>query len=73
MSPMRNLGAIMLLAGILGFFYCSGRVDEFEPVPPGLSIAESLKYSSGRWEIARYGSAALAGFGLLMAMFPKGR
>jgi len=70
---MRNLGGIMLLLGILGFAYASGQLDEHEPVPPGLGIAESLEYPAARWELLRYGSAAVAGFGLLMAMFPRGR
>jgi hypothetical protein len=70
---MRSFGGIMLLLGILGFLYASGKVDEHEPVPPGLSISEALDYPAGRWEMARYGAAGVAGFGLLMAMFPKGR
>jgi len=70
---MRNLGGILLLVGVLGFLYTSGRVDEHEPVPPGLGISESLEYPAGRWELARYASAAAAGFGLLLALFPKGR
>jgi len=70
---MRNLGGITLLLGIFGFVYATGQLDEHDPVPPGLGISESLEYPAGQWELARYGSAALAGFGLLMAMFPKGR
>jgi hypothetical protein len=70
---MRNFGAVLLLLGILGFFYASSRLSEVEPLPPGLSVAESLRAPAGRWEMARYGAAAAAGFGLLMAMFPKGR
>jgi hypothetical protein len=73
MRAMRSFGAIMLLVGILGFFYASGQVDEHEPVPQGLSIGEALDYPAGRWEMARYGAAAAAGFGLLMVLFPKGR
>jgi hypothetical protein len=70
---MRNLGGVLLVLGLLAFFYTSSRVEEAEPLPEGLSISESLNEPAGRWEMARYGSAALAGFGLLMAMFPKGR
>jgi hypothetical protein len=70
---MRNFGAILLLLGILGFFYSSSRLGEAEPLPEGLSIAEGLREPAGRWDMARYGCAAVAGFGLLMAMFPKGR
>jgi hypothetical protein len=70
---MRNLGSILLLAGILGFFYCSSRLSETAPMPQGLSISDSLNEPAGRWEMARYACAAAAGFGLLMTMFPKGR
>ena len=70
---MRNFGAILLLLGILGFFYTSSRLDEAEPLPEGLSISEGLKEPAGRWEMARYGCGVVAGFGLLMALFPKGR
>jgi hypothetical protein len=70
---MRNLGAILLLAGIVGFFYCSSRLSEAAPLPPGLSVSDSLGQPAGRWEMARYACGAAAGFGLLMAMFPKGR
>jgi len=70
---MRNLGGIMLLLGVLGFFYASSRLDDLEPVPQGLGIADGLRYPAGRWDMTRYGCAAVAGFGLLMAFFPKGR
>jgi len=70
---MRNFGAILLLLGILGFFYSSSRIGEIEPLAEGLSVSEGLKEPAGRWEMARYGCVAVAGFGLLMAMFPKGR
>jgi hypothetical protein len=70
---MRNFGAVLLLLGILGFFYSSSQLDVVEPLPEGLSISESLKLPAGRWEMARYGCGAAAAFGLLMAMFPKGR
>jgi len=70
---MRNFGLVLLLLGILGFFYCSSRLDAVDPLPEGLSISEGLRLPAGRWDMARYGCAAAAGFGLLMAMFPKGR
>jgi hypothetical protein len=70
---MRNLGAVLLLLGIVGVFYCSSRLSEMEPLPEGLSVSESLDQPAGRWEMARYACGAGAAFGLLMAMFPKGR
>jgi len=70
---MRNFGGILLVLGILAFFYASSRLDDVEPLPPGLSVSEGLKQPAGRWQIARYGCAGVAGFGLLMLLFPKGR
>ncbi len=70
---MRNFGGILLVVGILGFFYASSRIDELGPLPAGLSVSEGLKEPAGQWEMGRYGCVAVAGFGLLMAIFPKGR
>ncbi len=70
---MRNFGGILLLLGILGFFYATSKTEELEPVPDGLGVRESLEYPAGRWEIARYAIAAVAGTGLILLLFPKGR
>jgi len=70
---MRNIGGTLLVVGILGFFYCSSQLEKLDPVPPGLSVGEGLKYPAGKWDVARYACGGVAGFGLLMAMFPKGR
>jgi hypothetical protein len=70
---MRNFGGILLLLGIFGFVYCGAQIDKYEPVPDGKSISESLAYPAGKWDVGRYACAMAAGFGLLMAMFPKGR
>jgi hypothetical protein len=70
---MRNFGGILLVLGVLGFFYASSRLEEAPQLPAGLSVTEGLKAPAGRWEMARYACAGVAGFGLLMAMFPKGR
>jgi hypothetical protein len=70
---MRSSGGVLLVLGVLGFFYASSKLGEVEPLPEGLSISEGLHYPAGRWDAARYGCATVAGFGLLMAMFPKGR
>lgn len=59
--------------GVLGFFYATSRLDEVEPLPPGVSVSEGLEQPAGRWELARYGCAGAAGIGLLLALFPKGR
>jgi hypothetical protein len=70
---MRNFGGILLLLGIFGFVYAGSQIEKYDPVPPGRSVSEALAYPAGKWETARYACAAVAGFGLLMAMYPKGR
>ena len=70
---MRNFGGIMLLLGVLGFFYCGGQRDNYPPLQEGLSLSDSWQQPAGKWEVGRYACAAVAGFGLLMAFFPKGR
>ena len=70
---MRNFGSILMIVGIGGFFYCSSRLSEAPPLAPELSIGDSIQQPAGRWDMGRYGCAGVAAFGLLMAMFPKGR
>jgi hypothetical protein len=70
---MRNLGGILLLAGVFGFFYCSAQLSHLEPVPDGKRIVESLQYPAGRFEVGRYAAAMAAAVGVILAMFPKGR
>jgi hypothetical protein len=70
---MRNFGAILLLLGVLGFFYASDRVEKAGPLPEGQTVTEALETAAGRWEMARYGCAGAAFVGLLLAFFPKGR
>ena len=70
---MRNFGIVVLIFGILAFFYASSRLDDAAPLPDGLSIRESLERPAGRWQMARYACGGAAGLGLLFALFPKGR
>jgi len=70
---MRNFGGILLIVGIVGFFYCSSRLSDMAPLPSEMSVGDSLEQPAGRWEMARYACAGVAGFGLLMTLFPKGR
>ena len=67
------MGGILLLAGVLAFFYCTQQRDQFAPLPEGLSLSDSLRQPGGRWEVGRYVCMGAAGIGLLMALFPKGR
>ncbi len=70
---MRAFGAVLLLAGALGFLSASQNLDQSGPVPEGLSISQSLRDPAGRWELARYGCATAAALGLILALFPTGR
>jgi hypothetical protein len=73
MPPMRNFGGILMLLGVLGFFYATTKLDDVEPLPQGVSLSEGLDRPAGRWDLARYVCAGAAGIGLLLALFPKGR
>ena len=70
---MRSFGGLLIVVGIVGFLYCGSQLGSLEAVPEGLSLSRSLEYPAGRYEIGRWASACAAGFGFLMAMFPKGR
>jgi hypothetical protein len=70
---MRNFGGILLLLGVLGFFYASTQLEKSPPVPEGKTVSESLEYASGRWEVARYACAGAAFVGVLLAIASKGR
>jgi len=70
---MRNFGGLLLAMGIAAFLYCNAQLSGVDPVPEGLTIGETLAYPAGRYEAGRWLSACTAGFGLLMAVFPKDR
>ena len=70
---MRTLGLALLVGGLFGFFYCSTRLAGLEPVPTGVEIGDYLKYESGKWELARYGTALAVLIGVVLSLFPRGR
>lgn len=70
---MRRYALIVALLAGFGFYYASSQMQMLEPVPPGISISEYTRYPSGRWELARYALAAVAGIAVLLALFPEGR
>ena len=73
LAAMRNFGAVLLLLGLIGFFYASVQASGYDEAPAGMSLSEELETPAGRWEMLRYASAGAAGLGLLLALFPKGR
>jgi len=70
---MRNFGAMLIVAGIVGYIYCSDQLTKLEPVPEETSIGKSLEYPAGKFEVGRYAAVAGAFCGLLLAMYPQGR
>jgi hypothetical protein len=70
---MRNFGFVLLLVGVVGFFYCSSRASELAPLRAGLSVSESLETERGQWDAWRYAAAAAAFTGFVLAMVPQGR
>jgi hypothetical protein len=70
---MRTMGALLLVVGIAGFFYCSTHLSGLESIPEGTSLRNYLEYDAGKFELGRY-LAVIAGFiGVLLSLFPKGR
>jgi hypothetical protein len=67
------MGLVLLVAGLLGFFYCHTNLATLEPVPPGVAIGDYTQYEAGKLELLRYGAAIVALIGVLMTMFPSGR
>jgi hypothetical protein len=70
---VRTFGLILIGVGIALYYVSNQRLAEEGPVPPGLSIEESLEYPAARYEIGEYAGAMLGGLGVLLMMFPKGR
>ena len=70
---MRNLGGILLLAGLIGFFYCSSELSKVPPAPAEASFGQMMQNPAGRLEFGRYAAAGAAFVGVLFVMFPKGR
>ncbi len=68
---MRNFGIILLVAGVAGFFYCSSRASELEPLRAGLSVEESFETERGKWDTGRYACAAAAFMGLALTMIRR--
>jgi hypothetical protein len=70
---VRKWGLVLLMAGVLGFFYCSGQLSNLDPVPEGVEISDYTDYEAGKFELARYAAAIVGLIGGLMTLFPAGR
>jgi len=70
---MRALGGILIIIGVVGFFYCSSHLEGLESIPEGTTISRYLEYDAGRYELGRYGAVIVGMVGGLLSVFPKGR
>jgi hypothetical protein len=70
---MRTLGGLLILVGVVGFFYCSSHLSGLESIPEGTDLSRYLDYDAGRYELGRYASVIVALVGVLLSLFPKGR
>jgi hypothetical protein len=70
---MRTLGALLLLVGIVGFFYCSSNMQGLESIPDGTSLSRYLEYDAGKFELGRYLSLISGLVGIVLSLLPKGR
>lgn len=70
---MRTLGALLILVGIVAFFYCSSHLEGLESIPEGTTLTRYLEYDAGKFELGRYGAVIAAFVGVLLSLFPKGR
>ena len=70
---MRTVGALLLLVGIVGFFYCSSHMSGLAPIPDGTALGDYIRTDAGRFELGRYLSLVAGLIGVLLSLFPKGR
>jgi hypothetical protein len=70
---MRGFGFVLLVAGVLGFYYCTQQLAGKEPISSQYSVEETLQTDQGKYEVGRFAAAGAALIGLLLALYPQGR
>ena len=70
---MRTFGYILIVAGFVGFYYCSQQLSDLPPVPAEYSVEDTLRTDRGKMEAGRFFAASAGLVGLLLAFFPQGR
>ena len=70
---MRHRAGIVVLLGVIGFFYCSDRVSKLPPLPEGLTVTETLREPTGRWIVGRFACACLSASGAVLLIFARSR
>ena len=70
---MRTFGYVLFIACCFGLYRFNEEVKRHDPLPAGYSVEDSLRTERGKAEAARFGCAAGAAIGLVLAFFPEGR
>jgi hypothetical protein len=70
---MRTFGYVLFIASCYGFYQFNEEVKRHDPLPSGYSVEDSLRTERGKAEAGRFGCAAGAAIGLVLALFPEGR
>ena len=68
---MKQWGALAVLLGVIGFFYCSDRASKAPPLPEGLTVVETLRQPAGPWVMGRYACACLSAAGAVLLLFTR--
>jgi hypothetical protein len=72
-EAMRHAGAVLVLVGVVGYFYCSSKVSGAPPYRQDAGILETLREPGARWDLARYASAFVGATGSVLLLFTRRR
>ncbi len=72
-TVMRQWGGLIVLVGVIGFFYCGDRVAKAPPLPEGLSVTRTLRQPAGPWIVGRFVCACVAASGAVILLFARNR
>jgi hypothetical protein len=67
---MRRLGVLLLVAGLAGFFYASGKKTKYESAAVDPTFSSPAGQTLYRWETARWLIAGTAVIGLVFTILP---
>lgn len=71
---MARAGLLMLGLGIAGWYWSAGELEKLGTYPSDVGIVQAVQdYPAARMDVMRYGSAALAAFGLILVIMPGRR
>jgi hypothetical protein len=67
---VRRLGVLLLVAGLAGFLYASGKTAKYEAASPDPAFSSPAAEAVYRWETARWLIAGTAVIGLVFTILP---